>query len=437
MKAKYQSFRRAFDAMAKKLPFIGDGFFEIVVRLKRAVKAVFYIDNFFVDLGFEYVGPIDGHNIHALCRVLKDVKNLQRPVVIHAVTRKGKGYGFAEDDPGSYHGVGSFSVQNGFSKETSPQDDSFTDAFSNIIVKAARKDSRIACITAAMEKGTGLSAFKKAFPERFFDVGIAESHAVTFAAALSASGIKPVVAIYSTFIQRSIDQIIHDTALQNLPVIFALDRSGFVDGDGETHQGLFDIALFRMIPGMTVLAPESSQELSLMLDYALNLNGPACIRYPKALCKDADNFNETDSLKPLVKGQGTWLKKGASAKILLAYTGSLKQEALKAFEILQRDGIEIDIYNIRFLNPVDEDFLEMLLGSYELAVFAEEGIYKGGFSEYVLAFARVKKITAKLKVIAVKDTFAEKGRALGTREELLSRNGLDAKSISCLVKDSI
>jgi 1-deoxy-D-xylulose-5-phosphate synthase len=420
MKARYQTFRRHFDSMAKKIPFFGDIFFEVVVRLKRAVKAVFYTDNFFVDLGFEYVGPIEGHNIQVLASVFEDVRRLGRPVVVHVITRKGKGYGLAEDDPGNYHGVKAFS----------PDDDcsNFTDAFGEALLAAAGNNNRVAALTAAMEKGAGLSLFKKAFPGRFFDVGIAESHAVTFAAGLAAQGLRPVVAIYSTFIQRSIDQIIHDVALQNLPVTFALDRSGFVDGDGETHQGLFDIALFRPIPNMTILAPASGDELGLMMDYALCLNGPAMIRYPKAHCPPEQGCFSFH----LEHGRGIWLHRDDKSRICLAFTGSLYSQVLDAQERLRAapgGEIAVDLYNLRFLKPVDEDYLAGIMNSYDRVVFIEEGIRCGGFGEYAAALARSFNCRAKIGIIAAEWDFSD-GGALGTREELLRENGLDGKGIA-------
>jgi 1-deoxy-D-xylulose-5-phosphate synthase len=427
MKAKYQSFRRSFDAMAKKLPFIGDIFYNVVVRLKRAVKAVFYIDNFFVDLGFEYVGPIDGHNIRQLERVFRDVRQLERPVVVHIVTSKGKGYAFAEDDPGSYHGVGAFSVSGGLPDTfNNPNRRTFTDAFADALLAAAGRDKRVVALTAAMEQGTGLSLFKKTYPVRFFDVGIAESHAVTFAAGLAARGLKPVAAIYSTFIQRSTDQVIHDVSLQNLPVVFVLDRSGFVGGDGETHQGLFDIALFRMIPNMVILAPASGNELALMLDYALCLDVPIMIRYPKAPCPAELHVFSLQ----IEKGRGVWLKRSSNSRVCLAFTGSLYPQALGALQILESRGIEADAYNLRFLSLIDEDYLVEILNSYDLVVFAEEGIQQGGFGEYALALARRRNCKARTINLAVEGDFAARGRSLGTRDELLIGNGLDAEGIA-------
>ena len=438
MKAKYQTFRRHFDAMAKKIPFIGDAFFNLVVRLKRAVKAVFYIDNFFVDLGFEYVGPIGGHNIQVLINVLNDVRKLNRPVVVHVITRKGKGFNFAENRPDSYHGVGSFSIDEGLASspapEISPKETSeikrktFTEAFSSILKNAAEKDLRITAVTAAMKTGAGLLDFSAAFPNRFFDVGIAEEHAVTFASGLAAKNLKPVVAVYSTFIQRAADQVIHDAALQKLPVIFALDRSGMVADDGETHQGLFDIALFRSVPNMTILAPSGENEMRMMLEYAItDINhGPVIVRYPKSYCPD-----EVDAFSlPLEKGRGVFTAKNDGAKACLAFTGSLYDEAAEAAAILKESGIAADLYNLRFLKPVDEDHLADLMNRYKFTFFIEEGMREGGFGEYACALALRRGVKSKAAALAVESGFLEDDKALGTRKELLAINGLDGKGIA-------
>jgi 1-deoxy-D-xylulose-5-phosphate synthase len=426
MKARYQRFRRGFDSMAKKIPYFGSIFFDMVVRLKRAVKAVLYTDNFFVDLGFEYVGPIDGHNIQVLTNVLEDVRRLGRPVVVHVITRKGKGYGCAENDPGNYHAISRKEYVVGANAPQKGGRRSFTDALSHALLDLAGRDSRIVALTAAMESGTGLSPFRKAYPGRFFDVGIAESHAVTFAAGLAAQGMKPVAAIYSTFIQRSVDQVIHDVSLQNLPVLFLLGRCGFVDGDGETHQGLFDIALFRAVPGMTILAPASEKELALMLEYALSLDAPAMIRYPKASCPD-----EVPAFSlPMEKGRGVWLHTHPGSRVCLAFTGSLYPQARSARELLQAKGIEADLYNLRFLKPLDEDHLVGLLNRYDLVVFIEEGVPSGGFGEYAASLASCRKCRAETLILAANEDFAADGRAIGTRDELLMINGLSADGIA-------
>jgi 1-deoxy-D-xylulose-5-phosphate synthase len=449
MKTKYQVFRRHFDAMAKKIPVVGAAFFSMVVRLKRAVKAVFYTDNFFVDLGFEYVGPIDGHHIQALTGVLEDVRRLERPVVVHVITRKGKGYGFAEDDPGSYHGVGSFSVSGGLAsggggpveraecasgggKTGGAARPTFTEAFGAALLDAAERDSRVVALTAAMEKGAGLSPFRRAFPGRFFDVGIAEGHAVTFAAGLAAQGLKPVAAIYSTFMQRSVDQVIHDAALQNLSVVFAVDRAGFVADDGETHQGLFDIALFRPVPNTTILAPAGEAELRLMLEWALQSRepaGPILIRYPKARCP----AEEPAFSLPLEPGRGVWLRRGAGP-VCLAVIGGLYPQALDAADRLAAAGVGADIYNLRFLKPVDEDYLADILNAYETVICIEEGIREGGFGEYAAGLARLRNCRAVVAALAAAGDFAACGRALGTREELLRLNGLDGEGIASRVR---
>ena len=442
MKAKYQTFRRHFDETAKKIPFIGKSFFNIVVRLKRAVKAVFYTDNFFVDLGFEYVGPIAGHNIQAIINVLEDVKKLNRPVVIHILTCKGKGYSYAENNPDGYHGVGSFCMDDGIDDIDSDRNESktFTSAFSDIIVDAAQKDNRIVAITAAMKTGTGLAEFAKKFPHRFYDVGIAEEHAVTFAAGLAAKGLRPIAAIYSTFIQRAVDQIIHDTALQKHPVIFMLDRAGFVSADGETHQGLFDISLFRSLPNITILCPAGTGELRLMLDWALRQNnGPVIIRYPKALCpQECAAFSE-----PIIVGRGVFINDreqemtlgnnllpSSGKQICLFFTGSLYQQVIDAADILKEQGIEVDLYNLRFIKPIDEDYFFAVINEYKLAVFIEEGMYEGGFGEYAASLSLLKNCKAEILVLAANSSFLEKEQALGTREELLAINGLDGESIA-------
>jgi 1-deoxy-D-xylulose-5-phosphate synthase len=278
-----------------------------------------------------------------------------------------------------------------------------------------------------MEKGTGLSVFRKAFPGRFFDVGIAEEHAITFAAGLAARGLKPVAAIYSTFIQRSVDQVIHDAALQKLPVILALDRAGLVGEDGETHQGLFDIALFRCAPNTAILAPAGENETRLMLDWALDQDaGPVIIRYPKARCP-----NEIPAFSlPMETGRGVWVARGIRRQVCLAFTGSLYREVLDAAALLEERDIEADLYTLRFLKPVDEEYLAELMDAYELVVFIEEGIRDGGFGEYAAALAKRRNCASDAAVLAVESVFAEKGRALGTREELLKAYNLDAKGIA-------
>jgi 1-deoxy-D-xylulose-5-phosphate synthase len=363
------------------------------------------------------------------------VRKLNRPVVVHIITRKGKGYGYAEAEPDSYHGVGSFSVDGGVQTAENTITDfkkGFTEAFSDCLLAAADKNKKITAITAAMQTGTGLSSFAEKYPERFFDVGIAEEHAVTFASALSCGGLLPVVAIYSTFIQRAVDQVIHDTALQKLPVVFALDRAGFVGSDGETHQGLFDISIFRSTPNMTILAPASENELRLMLNWSLEpeskkqKTGPVIIRYPKAYCP-----NEIDVFSlPIEFGRGVWITKDEKKDICLAFTGSLYKEVKEAQVLLKEHGINADLYNLRFLKPVDEDYLADIMNEYKLVCFIEEGIRDGGFGEYAAALALRRKCTAEILVMAAENNLMEEDKALGTREELLADNNMDGIGIA-------
>ncbi|MDR1218679.1 MAG: 1-deoxy-D-xylulose-5-phosphate synthase [Treponema sp.] len=426
MKAKYQSFRRGFDALVKKTPVVGETLYNVIYRLKRAVKAIFYTDNFFVDLGFEYVGPINGHNIAQLESLLSDVRKLDHPVVVHVITQKGKGYKYAEANPSAYHGVGAFSIDEGIADPNTGR--SFTNAFGEAIVEAATRNHAVAAITAAMEHGAGLAPFKERFPERLFDVGIAEGHAVTFAAGLACQGLRPVVAVYSTFAQRAYDAVIHDVSLQQLPVVFCLDRAGFVGGDGETHQGLFDIAFFRMAPNMTILAPASKSELKAMLDFALSSKSAVMIRYPKSDCPEECGAFAS----PLKNGRGVFIRRN-NAPICIAFTGSLYTQALDAAERLASWGVAADIYNLRFLKPIDEDYLAGLMNAYTLFVFAEEGVRSGGFCEYAASLAVERRCHAHIATLSAGEQFG----GLGKRDELLRINGLDGESIAAFVRTAI
>ncbi|MDR1429792.1 MAG: 1-deoxy-D-xylulose-5-phosphate synthase [Spirochaetaceae bacterium] len=419
MKSRYQRIRRGIDRLVKRIPFFGSRIYDVMLRMKRGVKALFYTDNFFVDLGFEYVGPIEGHNLPVLEEVLRDAKKLGRPVVVHVITRKGKGYAFAENDPGNYHGVQSFSVEDGLLEPGNTP--SFTNVFSDALIALARKDSRIVAVTAAMEKGTGLGPFRAEFPGRFFDVGIAEEHAVTFSAGLAARGLRPVTALYSTFMQRAVDQVIHDTALQNNPVIFAVDRSGLVSDDGETHQGLFDMALFRQLPNMTILAPAGRAELESMLAFSAALPSPSIIRYPKAACPSG----EPSFALPLEPGRGIFVRE-KGGKVLIAFSGGLYPQALEAAALLEDSGTDADLYNLRFIKPIDEDYLVSVLSRYESVFFAEDGIRSGGIGEYAAALALKRRLSTPVFALGVPDIFA----GLGRRDELLARYGLDAAGMA-------
>ncbi|MDR2601439.1 MAG: 1-deoxy-D-xylulose-5-phosphate synthase [Spirochaetaceae bacterium] len=436
MRPQYQTFRRTFDSASQKIPFAGDVFFNFIQRLKRAVKAVFYHDNFFVDLGFEYVGPIDGHNIEELTGVFNDVRNLRRPVVVHVVTRKGEGFPPAEKEPGAYHSVQPFFLpaeyggSGPFVEERAAAGEevaeNWTQRFACALKEAGERDEKVAAITAAMEKGAGLGRFKAAFPSRFFDVGIAEAHAITFSAALAASGFRPVAAIYSTFMQRAVDQVIHDVAVNSLPVVFAVDRAGFVSGDGETHQGLFDISLFRAAPSVIILAPAYGSELDMMLEWALKQKRPCIIRYPKADLPPEDGV----FIPPIEEGRGVFLNPGCErAEICLAFTGGLLNEAQVAAEILLKSGISCALYNLRFISGVDEDYFTGVMKGRKLFAVAEEGVKSGGFGEFTARLAVEKGLGVKIGLFSAEDKFY----AQGDRDELLRLAGLDGASMAASI----
>jgi 1-deoxy-D-xylulose-5-phosphate synthase len=421
MTQHYQHFRLGVDTLIRRLPIAGKPLERLVLRLKRAVKAAFYHDNFFVDLGFEYAGPIDGHNLEELLAVLRDVRALHRPVVVHVITQKGRGYAPAERDPGAFHSVPPFDAATGVLPTGGA---SWTRVFGDAMLEAGRADGRVVALSAAMERGTGLARFHAAFPDRFFDTGITEAHTVTFAAGLASRGLRPVVAIYSTFIQRACDSVIHDVGIERLPVVFALDRAGFVAGDGETHQGLFDIALFRAVPGMTILAPATDDELRAMLAWALAYNGPVMLRYPK----DAPVTGVTALREPLTIGRGVLLSSPAGkADICLACVGSLYREAAEAAAIVARENaIPVDIYNFRFLKPLDEEYLIGLLAGYRAVVVVEEGVAAGGIGEAISALVCRASLHCQLYSKNAGDSFYPSA----SRKTLLQQASLDADSIA-------
>ncbi len=421
----YQRIRDLIDKGLLGIPFLGYRIFQFVMRMKRGVKALFLKETIFSELGFEYVGPIDGHSISMLTKVLENIKKLQKPVIVHVVTKKGKGFSKAEDNPADYHGVSPIPSPD---DKISLNKHTFTSVFGAILFKNAGKDNSIVAITAAMGKGTGLKSFQGEFPERFFDVGIAEQHALTFGAGLAASGFKPVIAIYSTFMQRAVDQLIHDIAIPKLPVIIAMDRSGLVSSDGETHQGSFDIPLFISIPGLVILAPGSEEEFDLMMTYALNSNRTVLFRYPKAECPIG--ISGTDL--PVETGRGVFLKR-TSCQFLLITIGGLVTEALSGCEILQTQGLDIDLYNIRFIKPIDEKYLLELISGYSHVFLVEDGSKKGGIGDSVASLIAENNIDIFFQHNGIPEKFLSQA----LRSELLKDCGLDGSGIAASVNKFI
>lgn len=441
MSSGYQKLRHKIDRAVDNIPYVNRKLGNFIYRLKRGLKGLLLTNNLFVDLGFEYVGPLNGHSMTQLEQTLTRVKKIPRPVVVHVVTKKGKGYSPAENDPSAFHGVGPFNTSDGLVEKYDTL--SFTEVFSEKMIQLGTANNKIAAITAAMSKGTGLDAFSRHFPDRFFDVGIAEEHAVTFAGGLAAGGLVPVVAIYSTFIQRSVDQIIEDIALQNRHVVIVLDRAGAVPSDGETHQGIFDIALFRPIPNMVVMTVCSAEDLKLCLDWAIEKNdGPVSIRWPKLSCpSEIQSFSS-----PIEIGRGLWIKCTEFApamsiglednlfmglhsrkKILFVLTGSLYSEALTAARSLLIKGIIVDMYVLRFIKPFDEEYFLSIAKSYDSIVFLEDGVKNGGIGEYlesvILKSSKVGSI--KTNVIAFPDSFVHNG----TRTQILESVNLASEFI--------
>ncbi len=416
MSSEYQGFRRVFDRLVEKLPG-GPFFTKCIYRFKRGIKGIFFPDTLFADLGFEYVGPLNGHNIEELDVVLNRVKKLHRPVVVHVTTKKGKGYKPAEENPSRFHGVGPYNPETGELKITPASTPTFTSVFGNTVCQLADENPKICAITAAMTQGTGLTDFSRKYPDRFFDVGIAEEHAVTFAGGLARGGMKPVVAIYSTFMQRSVDQLIHDIALQKVSAVFVLDRSGAVPDDGETHQGIFDISLFRPIPDVSLLAPATGKELQLMLSWAVQQDFPVVIRYPKGPCpQEQDLFS-----KSIQQGRGVLIPgRGPNGnhhhtENLFVCTGGIFPEVAEATRSLAEQGILCDIYNLRFLKPLDKSYFVALSSQYSRIVFVEDGIRIGGIGTYLESLLIRSGQPKQTAVCGFPDRFIAQGK----RSEIL------------------
>ena len=426
----YQSFRyrvdKVVERLVEKIPSLGRPMDKFIFRFKRSLKGLLLANNLFTDLGFEYVGPLNGHNEQVLENVLRKIRNLSRPVVVHVVTKKGKGYTPAETNPENYHGVGPFNIEDG--SVSKDEKHTFTQAFSDIILEQAEKNPKITAITAAMAQGTGLSEFSKKYRERFFDVGIAEEHAVTFAGGQARGGMLPVVCIYSTFIQRAVDQMIHDISLQKSHCIFVLDRAGVVPNDGVTHQGLFDIALFRPIPGIKILSPVSAADLKVCFEYAVNTDGPVVIRYPKAYCpEELPEFSQK-----IKEGKGILIESDGKAvknKYLIVTTGSMYEEVRQALNEEAAKKIKADIYLMRFIKPFNEEYFVQLATQYKGVLFVEDGVETGGISEHAAGLLAKHKYI-KTKILA----FQDKYYSHGNRAQILEDAGLSPKQIADSLK---
>jgi len=416
--------RRELENFLKSVPGLGSNILNLLRRSEDMLVALFTPGMLFQALDFHYIGPIKGHRLDRLISTFQQVRDLQGPVLVHVLTQKGKGYAPAERDPANFHGVGPFEISTGKSCSLpagTQRAPSYTQVFGEAIIRLADKDPKIVAITAAMPQGTGLEAFSTRFPDRFFDVGIAEQHAVTFAAGLAVEGYKPVVAVYSTFIQRAYDQIVHDVCLQNLPVVFAMDRGGLVGDDGPTHHGAFDLSFLRHIPNMVLMAPKDENELQHMLKTAIDYPGPAAIRYPRG---NGAGAALDDDFRDLPIGRGEVLREGED--ILLIAIGSVVQAAMEAAGCLEQEDIQATVLNARFIKPLDEDLILKWARRTGRVITIEENVLQGGFGSAILEmFQEHSFFPMSLIRLGLPDSFIPHG------SQAILRNlyGIDAHGI--------
>ncbi|MBU1149832.1 MAG: 1-deoxy-D-xylulose-5-phosphate synthase [Proteobacteria bacterium] len=416
----------------KSVPGIGEQMLKFSRQVEESLKTFFVPGAIFEELGFTYVGPLEGHRLDHLIKNLKNVRKLEGPVLVHVVTQKGKGYRFAEDDPSRFHGTPPFDIDTGESLAAgrSPAP-SYTDVFGRTIVALAHEDPRIVAITAAMSEGTGLDRFALEFPARFYDVGMAEQHGVTFAAGLATQGFVPVVAIYSTFMQRAYDQIIHDVCLQKLPVVLAMDRGGFVGADGPTHHGLFDFAFLRTVPDIIVMAPKDENELQHMLKTAVTCGCPVSLRYPRGA---GAGVPLDEHPRPLPVGKGEILLDPPDAALAVVAIGACVHPALAAAELLKAEGIPIQVINARFVKPLDGELLCGTAEKLRRVITVEENTLMGGFGSAVLElFAEAGISGVAVRRLGIPDEFAQHA----TQKELRRLYGIDAEGIAAAVREMV
>lgn len=415
---RYQKLKEHFKQFRDNVPIVGRATYNVLSKARDSAKHLFLHGAMFEELGFKYIGPVDGHDLKELLELFRNVKYMKGPVLIHVKTVKGRGYRYAEENPSDYHGVGAFDLKTG--KPLSSGGESWSDVFGKKILEIGAANDKAVGITAAMAGGTGFEGFQKAFPERFFDVAIAEQHGVTFSAGLASRGIVPVFAVYSSFLQRAYDQIVHDVCMQNLHVVFAVDRAGIVGADGETHQGVFDLSFLSHIPNMTVLSPKNGWELEEMLDFAVNRwNGPIAVRYPRGTAETAF----TENREPVAYGKAELIQDGR--KIAVLAEGHMLKTAAEAVKRLEKDGYQPMLVNMRFISPLDG---EMLLRAAEQCAYiftVEDNLGKGGLGSRVLEFYSGRRQTVSVTSFAFPDCYIEQG----TQAQLFARHGLDAEGI--------
>ncbi|MBD8915182.1 MAG: 1-deoxy-D-xylulose-5-phosphate synthase [Pseudobutyrivibrio sp.] len=406
----YAELKEGVQTSLEKIPVYGERIVSGIRKTKSSIKQMVIPGMIFEDMGIMYLGPVDGHDIDAMLKVFQEASHVPGPVLVHVLTKKGYGYRPAERHPSRFHGTTPFDIETGI--PLSHGKASYTDVFSTVMRKMGDRDDKLVAITAAMADGCGLKRFHNMFPERFFDVGIAEEHAVTFAAALAAGGMHPVFTVYSSFLQRGYDQILHDVCMQNLPVVLAIDRAGLVGSDGETHQGVFDLSYLTEMPNMTVMAPKNKWELSDMLKYAIAYDAPIALRYPRGEAYDG----LAQKREPIVYGKCEEIIAGE--KVLLFALGSMVKTAVGVCEQLEKQGIHATLVNARFAKPFDEVYLKEHMETYSLIVTMEENVALGGFGEHVACFLQKEGYKGEVLSIAIADTFVEHGNVSILQKEL-------------------
>ena len=420
IKKEVEGFLRGLDSD------VGRGVLHVALKAEKSLKGLFTPGMLFQAFGFEYIGPIDGHNLERLLRTLEGVKKFENSVLVHVLTKKGKGYRPAEENPSLFHGVGPFDLESGIVRSSKGSPSSYTAVFGKTMCAIASADARVVAITAAMPDGTGLTTFAEEFPDRFFDVGICEQHGVTFAAGLAAEGLRPVFAVYSTFLQRALDQVF-DVCLQNLPVVFAIDRAGVVGNDGPTHHGVFDLSYLRIFPNMTIMAPGDENELRHMLSTAVKMNGPVAVRYPRG---SGWGVPLDETLVELSVGKGEILRQGDGGALLAV--GTMVRPALAAAESLADEGIRLTVVNARFIKPLDRDLILDLARRTGIIITVEENALEGGFGTAVLELLEEEGLGGmRVRRLGYPDRYIEQGE----QSELRSMCGLDAEGITRSVRE--
>ena len=418
MAAPYTELKMGVTNALKKIPKVGDGMVDALHKTKSSIKQLVIPGMLFENMGLTYLGPVDGHDMRQLGKVLQEAKRKKGPVLIHVLTEKGRGYEPAMRHPARFHGAAPYEIETGLPKSNG--NPSYTDIFSTVMRKFGDREPDVVAVSAAMVPGTGLKRFGNMFPERLFDVGIAEEHAVTFAAGLALGGLRPVVAIYSSFLQRAVDQILHDVCMQNLPVVFAVDRAGLVGSDGETHHGCFDLSYLSMMPNMTVMAPKNKWELSDMLKFAIRQKSPVAIRYPRG-----EAYTGLEDYRASIEmGKAEILEKGKEIAILAV--GNMVRTAVQVTENLRNCGYEPTLVNMRFVKPLDMDLLEILREDHSLIVTMEENVKSGGFGEQVMTYYGSRLHSPAVRIVAIEDKFVPHGSV----EDLMHQQQMDSASVT-------